>query len=286
MLGRVIAGAGAVVLNVLLTKMVADWFHDRHLASATAILIVSWPFGVGLALVVLGPLAVAASWNLAVQVTAWVCIVALLAVLLVYRTPPRSGAASHSPSSLTRRDLAVALAAGLIWTFYNAAYILVVSFTPALLTARGAALSNAAVLASFATWPLIVSVPLGGYLADRTGRGQDIMVASLLGMALTMPAVLLVPSPLAALAVFGLVGGLAGGIIAALPGQALSSHARHLGLGIFFTLYYAGMALLPALAGWLRDRLQYDAAPFAFGSLLAVLAAALGFAFRRVARAP
>jgi MFS family permease len=284
MLGRVVGGAGAVVLNVLLVKMVADWFHDRDLPSAMALLIVSWPLGVGLALVILGPLAVATSWGVAIQVTAWVCVVALFAVLFVYRTPPQARGAPQSASPLGRRDLAVAVVAGLIWTFYNVAYILVVSFTPALLTARGAHLASAAVIASFATWPLILSVPLGGYLADRTGRGHAIMVTCLLAMAITMPVVLLAPSPLAALAVFGVIGGPAGGIIAALPGQALSPQARHLGLGIFFTLYYVGMALLPALAGWLRDRLEYDAAPFAFGSVLLVLAAALVFGFRRVAR--
>jgi MFS family permease len=56
MVGRVVSGAGAVVLNVLLAKMVADWFHDRELATAMGLLVVSWPFGIGLALIVLGPL--------------------------------------------------------------------------------------------------------------------------------------------------------------------------------------------------------------------------------------
>ena len=75
--GRVVSGTGVVVLNVLLTKMVADWFHERGLATAMAILITSWPLGVGLALGVLGALAAAASWALAIQATAWVCIAAL-----------------------------------------------------------------------------------------------------------------------------------------------------------------------------------------------------------------
>lgn len=84
------------------------------------------------------------------------------------------------------------------------------------------------------------------------------------------------------LALFGLVAGPAGGIIAALPGRVLAPHARHLGLGIFFTLYYVGMALLPGLAGWLRDLSQADSAPLLFGSALVLLAAALAVLFRRI----
>src|SRR5688500_866405 len=52
--GRVVSGTGAVLLNVLLAKMVADWFSGRQIATAMGILVVSWPVGIGAALVVLG----------------------------------------------------------------------------------------------------------------------------------------------------------------------------------------------------------------------------------------
>ena len=81
-----------------------------------------------------------------------------------------------------------------------------------------------------------------------------------------------------------LLAGVPGGIIAALPGRALSEHARHLGMGIFFTLYYVGMALLPPLAGWLGDFTGRQAAPLGFGAALLVIAVALAFVFRRVER--
>src|SRR5688572_16798599 len=72
MAGRVVSGAGAVMLNVLLTKMVADWFHDREVATAMGLLIMSWPLGIGLALLLLGPLAAATSWSFAIQLSAYV----------------------------------------------------------------------------------------------------------------------------------------------------------------------------------------------------------------------
>ena len=46
-LGRLISGTGAVLMNVLLTKMVADWFAGRELATAMALLVTSWPAGIG-----------------------------------------------------------------------------------------------------------------------------------------------------------------------------------------------------------------------------------------------
>jgi predicted MFS family arabinose efflux permease len=284
--GRLLSGAGAVALNVLLAKMVADWFQQRELASAMSLLVVSWPLGIGLALAILGPLAAAHSWTLAMHLTGWLCAAALVAVAMSYRAPPGAGTRVQTNWRLGRRDLALAGVAGLVWTFYNVGYILVVSFAPMLLASRGTGMADAAILSSFATWALMISVPLGGYLADRTGRGDAIMLGSLLLMAGTMPFILAVPAPLVMLSLFGLIAGPAGGIIAALPARAIAPQSRHLGLGLFFTLYYAGMALLPAVAGWLRDATRVDTAPLAFGAGLLLLAAALAGLFRRLERWP
>lgn len=285
LVGRVVSGAGAVVLNVLLAKMVADWFHDRELSTAMGLLVVSWPLGIGLALVVLGPLAVATSWSVAIQASAWVCAAALAGVALAYRRPPASEQPERAQAwRIGRRDFALACVAGVIWTLYNVAYIVVVSFVPALLADKGIQVASAAVIASFATWPLILTVPLGGVLSDRTGRGHEIMLASFIAMAITMPLMLAAPLPLAMLALFGFIAGPAGGIIAALPARALAPQARHLGLGIFFTLYYLGMALLPGVAGWLRDLSGVGSAPLLFGSALLVLAGGCAVLFRRIER--
>jgi MFS family permease len=57
LIGRLISGVGAVLLNMLLAKMVTDWFVGRELATALALLVSSWPVGIGVALIVLPPLA-------------------------------------------------------------------------------------------------------------------------------------------------------------------------------------------------------------------------------------
>ncbi len=283
--GRIIGGTGAVLLNVLLTKMVADWFGERDLATAMGILVVSWPVGIGLALVVLGPLSAATSWTFALQTSTGVCVAALFLVALIYREAAAAGKAAVTTRfgpRLTRRELAFASLSGSVWTFYNVAYIIVVSFTPLLLADHGLAAASAALVASAATWPVVVSVPLGGVLADRTGRGEAIMYACFLVMALGTPFLLMGPSPLVMLAVFGLLMGPAAGIIMALPARVLRPESRSLGMGVYFTWYYVGMAVLPAIAGWCRDVSDVAAAPLIFASGLVVLAIVCALWFRRL----
>jgi MFS family permease len=48
--GRLLAGFGGVLLNVLMSKMVTDWFAGREIATAMAIYVNSWPFGIAIAL--------------------------------------------------------------------------------------------------------------------------------------------------------------------------------------------------------------------------------------------
>ena len=51
--GRLMAGTGGVLLNVQMTKMVADWFAGKEIATAMAIFVNSWPAGVALSLLTL-----------------------------------------------------------------------------------------------------------------------------------------------------------------------------------------------------------------------------------------
>lgn len=285
LLGRIVSGIGAVLLNVLLAKMVADWFGDRNLATAMAVLVVSWPLGIGLALVVLGPLSVATSWMLALQTSTGACVVAMLLVAFAYREAtaiPSRTVTPRSTSRLTRRELAFASLSGAVWALYNAAYIIVVSFAPLLLANYGLPGAHAALISSAATWPLIFSIPLGGVLADRTHRGGAIMHACFIAMAVCIPFMLMAPSPLVMLAIIGLVTGPAAGIIMALPARVLRPESRSLGMGVYYTWYYVGMAVLPGLAGLCRDLSGLAVAPLMLASTLLVLAIACALVFRRL----
>jgi len=86
-LGRILSGTGAVFLNVLLTKMVADWFAGREIVAAMGILIASWPLGIALAMVLLPTLAAAAGWSTAMFACALAAASCLILTAATYRPP-------------------------------------------------------------------------------------------------------------------------------------------------------------------------------------------------------
>lgn len=277
--GRLVSGIGAVVVNVLLTKMAADWFADRELSTAMGLLVVSWPLGIGVALVALGPLAAASSWAFAMHVTLGVCIAAFVAIALGYRSPARAASATASSSRLSARELGLVSLAGMVWALFNVAYILVVSFVPALLSQRGMPPAHSALLVSLSTWPVVLTAPLGGMLADRTGRSNALIYGSFAGMAISMWLMLGVDNVWLMLLAFGLLTGPSAGPIMALPAKVLRPDSRALGMGVYFTWYYVGMALLPPAAGYVRDATGLFAAPLLFGCALLVLGAIVVFLF-------
>ncbi len=63
LLARVVAGTGGVSILMLIIKMTADRYAGPWLSTASAITITSWPAGLGLALVALGPVPAALGWR-------------------------------------------------------------------------------------------------------------------------------------------------------------------------------------------------------------------------------
>lgn len=274
MTGRLISGIGAVLLNVLLTKMTSDWFAGHEMITAMAILVASFPLGIGLALAIDPLLAASLSWRVAFQTAAAFALVGLILVAMVYR--PAAGSSPPRNSGLwgagfTRRELTLVSLAGMVWAIYNVSYILLVSFAPPLLVARGLSAEDAGLATSLAGWTLIVSVPLGGLLIERSGRPIVAIVGCVVAMGLAIAAVGTAGTSGWIIAATGFIAGLPGGAMMALPAQVLRPANRSTGMGIYFTWYYVGMALLPALAGLLRDWIGDPRAPLLFAAALCLV---------------
>jgi len=58
--GRLISGIGAICMNVVMAKIVIDWFQGKEIATAMALFLTGYPTGIAIALVTLGTLATAA----------------------------------------------------------------------------------------------------------------------------------------------------------------------------------------------------------------------------------
>ncbi len=269
--GRFLSGTGAVLLSVLLTKMATDWFAERELVLAIAILLNSWPIGIGLALVTLGPLAEASSWSVAFYATAAAAVVGLLLMATLYQSPEVEEAADADGAKITALSIGEAglvSLAGVVWALYNVAVAILPGFAPSFLISRGASIAEAGFITSLYTWLFVASVQIGGMLAQKFGRSNTIMVV---GLAIFGAGFLLLPlvsSPLWVVVVMGIFGGAPAGPIVALPGQILAPKNRAPGLGLFSTWYFVVLATLLPLAGWFQDITGDAGAPLYFGGLV------------------
>lgn len=291
--GRVVAGVGGVILNVIMTKMITDWFAGREIATAMSIFINSWPLGITLALLTLPGLAAAGGIGLSLIGVAGFIVVAGVLFALYYRPAPVPAAAVNAArqpgsSQSSALPLGAVLCAGSVWGAFNAALIVVISFGPLFLTGLGWGLSVANSAASTLMLCLAIVGPFGGMLADRSGRVIAVISVSMVSFTIGILALFVAPEwgLVLLFAILGACAGLGAGPIMSLPAQVLDTDRRALGMGVFFTAYYAFMLVGPWVAGWLAEvRAEVTAALFFAVALQAVSIAALwGFARLSAAR--
>jgi len=281
--GRVLSGAGGVLMNMALLKLTADWFAERELATAMAVMLTAWPLGLGAAVATLGWLATTTSWRTSIVAASATALLGMALMALVFRDPPVRATAATS-ARLRRRDVSLAISSGAAWGVFNVALVVVVAFAPAMLVARGLTLGHAGLLASLAIWVSIISVPLGGMLSDRIGRPNVmIVVGCVVGTALVLglPAM---PSAMLGLLLLGAVAGAVPGPLTSLLPRALAPERLAVGLGVSYTTFYLVMAYGQPAAGLARDLTGDPAAPVLFAAA-AMAATLLGLAVFRLLEA-
>lgn len=292
--GRAIGGVGGVLVNIMLARMVADWFRERELQTAMGLMLSAWPFGMALALVILGPLAAATSWRIAEYVTVAAAGLALALIALAYRdAPAERGAPAASVNEPARFHLgvpgrvwALAVSAGIGWAVLNASVIVVASFAPSFLMSRGASVAEAGGITGLALWISILSVPLGGLVADRLKRPRLLVVAGCVATAITIACAARAPWPALWLVASGILLGLPPGIMMALLPRAVRPEHLATALGVFYALFYLGMAVSQTVAGYLRDVTGDAAMPLLFASGLMLVTIAAVVVFWRIEARP
>jgi MFS family permease len=278
--GRLIAGTGGVLLNVVVLKMTTDWFLGREIGTALALLVSSWPLGIGIALIVLPLIATTLSVSSALLSTAVAAAAALALVAAIYRPPEKAAMPEGEPTvNLSWREKGLVSLAGGVWAFFNVGCIIVLSFTPSLLSAKGIPAGDAGIATSFASWALIGTMVLGGVLLDRIGYATALMSASFAVLALSMMLLPSAPS-FALIAFIGAIAGLPCGAMLVLPSEVLRPQSRAPGMGIFYTWYYIGMALVTPAAGLARDLSGNPGAPLILAGSLEIAAIAVLGTFR------
>ena len=274
---RVVSGVGAVILNVLVTKMVTDLFEGRERLLAMSVLINSWPIGIGIALLVIGPLGELAGWRWGVASSAALALAGLLLVATVYRSAPSIAPSAHPAGIgldvLVGREWRLLAIGSLPWLLYNAAFQIVLSFMPSFFVGNGLGIARAGSLMAVNAVMFVVGVQLGGFLLKRTAHPDRLCHAMILVWCATLLLIAAGHAPLPWLIVGGVLGGIPAAALVSIPGEFLRPESRSAGMGVFYTIYYGGCAVLPTLAGALYDRAGGSAALWmatglAFGAAL------------------
>lgn len=278
--GRALGGAGGVLLTVVAATLVMGRFAgSAALVPALGGILAAWPLGIALALMLLPALAEAASWRIAMLAVALICGASLAAGAIILtparETGPRvegGDGAACGRLGLRPGELGAVISSGIAWLGLNVGFAVLVGFLPAVLTDRGMSAASAGLLGSLASWAVIPLLPIGGALADRTGR--PLLASCVLQLASAAAILVLALAPalptLAAAALIlaaGLLTAPPAPVIMSLPARALSPETRAIGMGLYYTLYYAGMAACPPLAGLARDVTGFVPAPLVLAAL-------------------
>lgn len=281
MAGRLASGAGGVLLTVQITKMCTDWFAGKEIATAMAIFVNSWPAGIAISLLVLPAIGTAYGAG-AVFLAAGTLTAIGIVLIMFYQPPPDATTTAASSSQLDPLALLAVIVAGMIWGLFNVGFAMIFSFGPSLLAERGWSIAAAGSAISLVLWLSVVSVPVGGLFADRTGRPLTLAVAASLLVALLLAWLPRSDAVITILVLIGLASGIPAGPIMSLPARVLAPQTRAIGMGVFYTLFYAAMMLGPVLAGRLAKSAGTAAVALDLGALTVLACPPLMWLFERI----
>ena len=280
--GRSIAGVGAVAMIVLQNKIIADWFTGRRFMLAISVSVSAYPIGVGLAQIVLPLLTHAYGWRAALLSDATPAAAAAVVFLASYRSSPHSEPVPRSFSMPSGRECLLLVIAGLIWTAYTAGYSGYTSYVPSLMAVRGESLVLTGLVLTIATWGNVPATLMGGVLAARFG-GFRIFLIGTASFVVGVTGTALLDWPVTFAVVVGILGSFHPGVIMAVGTLSARQQNRAVGMGLFYSLYYAGGTVVPVLCGWAADRTGGPAGALIAAALVSALAVPMYLLHRRLA---
>ena len=160
---------------------------------------------------------------------------------------------------------------------------MIFGFGTTMLAERGWSLAAAGSATSLVLWIVSVSSPMAGFLADKTGKHIEIMLAGFTLFAAALFAATRTDTIIPAFVALGLTAGLPVGPIMSLPARILLPQARAVGMGIYFTLFYLFVVGAPVIAGGISSRIGTAGAAFDFGAVLLSICFPAYWAFSRLA---
>jgi len=281
-IGRGIAGVGAVAMIVLQNKIIADWFTGHRLMWALSVSSAAYPVGVGLAQLVLPPLTQAYGWQAGFLSDGVPMAIALGLFLISYRPAPHVVAQPRTFSMPSGRECLLLVIAGLIWTAYTAGYSAYLGYVPSLMAVRGESLLLTGVVLTIATWGNVPATMLGAGLASRFGAFR-VFLFSTCALVFGIGGAAVLDWPIAFAVVIGIGGSLHPGVIMSVGTLSARPENRAVGMGLFYSMYYAGGAVVPAMCGWAADGYGSPEGALLAAAVVSVLAMPMFLLHRRMA---
>ncbi len=280
---RVLAGSGAVALTVMQTKVIADRFRGRAFLLTLGLMLGAFPIGIGCAQLSQAPIAHAFGWRAAFLAGAVPAALGGALLLATWRDGGRAG--RRRLGWPTRHECLLVLLAGLIWTFYNAAFSAFLTYTPSLMALQAAPAWLTDAVMNAATWGNLPAILCGGAVAARFGPNRVFVLGTLVTL-VSVAAIGLGSAPLLWGTLFGTVGALHAGVIVGAGTLSARAENRAVGMALFYTTYYLGGTLFPAVCGWFADRAGSPGAALVCGGVISALALPAWFAHQRLAATP
>jgi predicted MFS family arabinose efflux permease len=274
-LGRVVAGAGALTMLVLAPQLLAQWFAGREMGTAMGVLNTALPLGTILSLNFLSLLGENLGWRASAWISAAVPLIALLVFIFLFAPAPGTSQITRPKGesflqSIRLTGISIWIL-GIAWLLFNAGVISMFTFTPDLLQSAGLTIASAGFVTSALMWPSIVLSPVVGYVIDKIDRKRAIIAIGGLALAIFIA---MIPSAtswiLALMIIIGVAQVLIPAPIYALITDVTSPERLGLSFGIFNTCLNLGIVAGPVAVGAIRD---------ATGSYQASYALMAGFAF-------
>ncbi len=269
--GRLVFGAGALLMNLLLARLIAVAFAGRETALAMGLFTGTYALGMIVLFSIHSVLERALGWR--GEMGALAALVAVAIPLHALVMPARLPSAAASPAPGGARAIPGALVAlGVAWMLYFVPFSAIATFAPE--WAGGGA--GGLLVASVITWVALFGTPLAGALIDRTGRPTAWCVGglALLAATLALMAARALPSA-AAMALAGVVASLVPPAFYSLPARLVPAGRVGLAFGFITALSNLGTVVGPAVAGAIRDATPAWAAVWGALAAAAVAGAAV-----------
>jgi len=286
LMARLAMGIGSATLSILGAQIISQNFAGtRYLGAAMVTKNTAVPTSILVSQLGFARLAAARGW----QAPVWACLVftcvVAVAHVLFYRDPePRHDEAPISLVTGLRRLNPQVWILGLVWLFWNAGALVLLTFANDLLVGRGMSPQTAGTMASILMlFPVAASAFMGHILDRRRWQGRGAVLACLMFAGCVILLGVLPGSVLPLFLGVSFTFALAPAAVFGLAPYLLHGRESGMGYGILAGMLNVGVLFGPAIGGIVRDVTGSYLASFIMAGVLTSIGAACVLLLRRPA---